>query len=396
MAAVYDNRDTAVQRLLRAPVLAPRLATALVVVVFSCFGAIALLHIVYVSRSFWPVVRAAAYLAGLLGLQLAYISRPRGPQPRPPAAYLALGAQAALVYLPVLEFGQSWVGMPGFLAGSVLLLLPPHLAWSAFTLIVASMGVIQADLTGETVDIAYLMVSTVVTGLITYGLTTLSRLIIELHAARTEHARMAVAEERLRFARDLHDLLGYSLSAITLKTELTHRLVLTQPAKAQQELSEVLDISRRALTDVRSVASGYRELSLETEAQSARSVLADAEVEVYMDLDYGELPVQVRTVLATVLREGVTNVLRHSKAEQCEITVRQSAGQVRMDIRNDGVPDTPPEPAELGGSGIRNLSARVAALGGRLVGSIGPDGWFGLQARVPIPVPDAAVPAAKR
>ena len=91
---------------------------------------------------------------------------------------------------------------------------------------------------------------------------------------------MAVAEERLRFARDLHDLLGLSLSAITLKSELTRRLLDTDPDRAAEELTEILGLARQALADVRSVASGYRELSLDNESRSARSVLAAADVEV--------------------------------------------------------------------------------------------------------------------
>ena len=96
---------------------------------------------------------------------------------------------------------------------------------------------------------------------------------------------MAVAQERLRFARDLHDLLGYSLSAITLKSELTHRLVPKNPDKAQNELVEILDISRKALADVRAVASGYRELSLENESESARSLLLAADVAVTTEIN---------------------------------------------------------------------------------------------------------------
>jgi signal transduction histidine kinase len=135
---------------------------------------------------------------------------------------------------------------------------------------------------------------------------------------------------------------------------------------------------------VRSVASGYRELSLGAEAQSARSVLLAADVDVHMDVRYGRLPVLVGTMLATVLREGVTNMLRHSKAEWCEITVTQQGGQVSMEIVNDGVPSTPAEPVRNSGSGIMNLSARVASLGGQL--TAGPDnaGRYRLHVTAPV------------
>jgi two-component system sensor histidine kinase DesK len=366
-----------------ASLLAPKLARGIVVVVFTSIYAVAFTHILYLTKSPLHVTLSAAYMLVLLGLQLFYFSRPPAtPQSR--MRYVALLAQACLVYLPLLEFKESWVGLPSFLAGSILLALPPVLGIVGFTAVVASMGLAQWIFTHSLLDVVYTSASTVILGLTVYGLTRLANLVIELHAARSELARMAVAEERLRFARDLHDLLGYSLSAITLKSELTHRLVVTQPARAQEELSEVLDISRRALADVRSVASGYRELSLDAEAKSARSVLLAADVDAHLRFDHGGLPVQVRTVLATVLREGVTNVLRHSKAERCEITVRQEGGRVRLDIVNDGVQPAPTGPAPHGGSGIDNLSARIAALGGRLTAGVDPDGRFRLHATLPV------------
>jgi two-component system sensor histidine kinase DesK len=373
-----------------APNLAPNLARAIVVVVFSGFFFIALLRMLYRGVSPSQVLLSVVYTIPLLWLQLYVISRPRARFGRH-VLYPALLGQAALVYLPLLQFPE-WLAMPGFLAGSVLLVLPPRLAWAGFALVVVSMGVIQANLTGELYDVAYTAVSTTITGLVVYGLTRLYGLVIELHEARTELAQMAVAQERLRFARDLHDLLGYSLSAITLKSELTHRLVTKNPDKAQSELVEILDISRKALADVRSVASGYRELSLDNESESARSVLIAADVDVTMNVDYGDLPTPVKTVLATVLREGITNVLRHSKAERCEISVRQAGGRVWLDIVNDGV-QTNRAPSN-DGSGIRNLSTRIEALQGQLVAGIEPDGRYGLHAWAPVepiePVKDEA------
>jgi len=372
------------------PVLVPNLAKGILVAVFGGFFLIAFLHILYVSTSLVPVAASATFMVALLALQLFYFNRPLG-QLRTPIAYGALFAQAGLVYVPLLWFKQAWVGMPGFLAGTVLLVLPAVLAWAAFTAVVASMAVAQAVFTGETIDIAYTAVSTVITGLVVYGLTRLTNLIGELHKARNELAEMAVAQERLRFARDLHDLLGYSLSAITLKSELTHRLMTKNPDKAQEELAEILDISRSALADVRSVARGYRELSLEAEAESARSVLVAADVDVHMHLDYGELPSRVSTVLATVLREGITNVLRHSKAEQCDITVRQQGGNVWLDIVNDGVSEVDDDRRQDGGSGIPNLSARVAALGGKLTTGVDADGRYRLHVLAPVPAGRRAV-----
>lgn len=369
--------------------LAPRLARGIVITVFGSFCLIALMHIVFYQQiTALEVALSITYMAVLLWLQMFVISRPSAPPSRR-AAYAALVAQAAVVYLPLLQYGATWIGLPGFLAGSVLLVLPSRLAWTAFAAVVGSMAFVQFGLSNEILDAVYTTVSVMITGLVVYGLTRLSTLIIELHEARNELARLAVAQERLRFARDLHDLLGYSLSAITLKSELTHRLVTKNPAKAQEELAEILDIGRKALSDVRSVASGYRELSLDNESRSARSVLIAADVEVNMVLDYDDLPTNVKTVLATVLREGVTNVLRHSKAERCDITVRQEGGRVSLDIVNDGV--QPVQQHSDGGSGVRNLSARIAALDGEIFAGLEPDGRYRLH--VSAPLAQARVPS---
>lgn len=379
--------------------LAPRLARGILAAVFSGFCLVAFLHILYLPIAPIHVVLSAVYMIAMLSLQLFYFSRPLA-QLHSPLGYLALLAQALLVYLPLLEFKQAWVGLPGFLAGSVLLVLPPTLGWISFGLVAASMAVVQGVFTGQPIDVAYTTVSTVISGLVVYGLTRLASLVTELHAAQNELAKMAVAQERLRFARDLHDLLGYSLSAITLKSELTHRLLAKHPARAQEELAEILDISRRALADVRAVASGYRELSLEAESESARSVLVAADIDVRMDVDYGNLPTRVRTVLATVLREGVTNVLRHSKAERCDITVRRTNGCVEIDIVNDGVPHEPLEHISAddsaGGSGIPNLSVRVGELGGRLNAGVDVDGKFRLHATAPVTTTHSWVPTRSK
>jgi two-component system sensor histidine kinase DesK len=196
---------------------------------------------------------------------------------------------------------------------------------------------------------------------------------------------MAVLRERLRFARDLHDLLGYSLSAITLKIELTHRLLEKAPQEASDQLLELLEISRLALTDARTVASGYRELSLEEECRSVLSVLAAADIAVALDSDHTDLPVQVSTVLATVLREGVTNLLRHSKAKHCEITIRQTHDDAWLEIVNDdhqpARKDKPERGADRGG--LHNLTVRAAEIGGTVLVQH-TDNVFRLRAEVPL------------
>ncbi|WP_166658138.1 sensor histidine kinase [Actinokineospora alba] len=362
------------------PRFASLFATGLMNVVFAGMALAALLHLLYLTRDAVVLTVSGLCMAGLAALQLLYVSKP-GTRFTSPTRYLVIAAQAAMVYVPALLFPHAWISVPGMLAGTCLLVLRPVAAWIGFVAVVVSVPFAQADFHVDALSIAYNVGATMTTGLVTYGLTLMARSVWELRAARRTLAEAAVAEERMRFARDLHDLLGLSLSAITLKTELTQRLMKADPDRAATELMEIVEISRLALTDVRLVASGYRDLSLNEESRSAESVLAAADVDVRMDLHYGELPVEVRTVLATVLREGVTNVLRHSRGARCEITVRQHDNMVELEIVNDGVGVGDSGPGS--GSGIRNLSDRVATVGGRLTAGLDSDGSFRLRALVP-------------
>jgi two-component system, NarL family, sensor histidine kinase DesK len=367
--------------------LAPRLARIVVTVVFSGLCLVALLNILSETTSGPGVLLAAAAMGSLLALQLFFLSQ-RARHASARIRLLLLAAQLLLAFLPFLEFGQAWVSLPGFAAGSVALMLPPPYSIGVFALVVAGNGAIQAAIEPRGVTIAYTTVSTLLTGLIVYGLSRMSLLVRELHQTRAEMARLAVSHERTRFARDLHDLLGYSLSAVVLKSELARRLVDRNPDRALTELEEIGDISRRALADVRIVARGYRQLSLPDEALSARSVLTAADVSVQMDVDCGQLPDEVSTVLATVLREGVTNLLRHSKAECCEIRVRRHDERVCLLMANDGAPERPDaDSGTAGGSGIGNLAVRAVALGGSLSSERTADGWFRLRAELPLAVP---------
>ncbi|WP_370384856.1 sensor histidine kinase [Catenulispora sp. GAS73] len=351
---------------------------------------IAVLHLMVLTKDPVKLVSGIDFLTALLILQLAYVNRV-GSRPRSGLSYVLLLVQACLIYLPLIQLGPVWISQPGFLAGSALLMLSPLWGWTVFCAVVASVAWVHVIATGQAYDILFNCGTAVISGLIVFGVMSLTKLIAELVETRTQLAKMAISEERLRFARDLHDLLGLSLSAVTLKSDLTLRLLDIDPDKAAKELLEILDLARQALADVRSVAGSYRELSLDDEYRSAQSVLAAADVRVRMDVEDTELPVLVRTVLAVVLRESVTNVLRHSKAEHCDIVIRQTDGEVSLDIVNDGVARAEPlsasgakGPAVVTGSGIRNLSYRVAKLGGELQTGLDKDGRFRLRVSLPV------------
>jgi two-component system sensor histidine kinase DesK len=292
-------------------------------------------------------------------------------------------AQGVLSYLPIAVFGRLWGDMAGYFAGSALLLLSGWAAWAVFAAAVSSVLALSALVDVGAYGVAYLTLSTLVLGLVVFGLARLSVLIGYIHARRGELAQLAVARERMRFARDVHDLLGYSLSAITLKAELTKRLVGSNPARARDELAEMLDIARQALADVRTVSGGgYRNISLTKEASSVASLLTTAGFEVQVDVNTGPLDEYADTVFATVLREAVTNMLRHSTARHCEIEANIVEDTVRLLVGNDGVPRL----AATGriGGGIENLSARMASIGGSLTARVREDHWFEVVAQVPL------------
>ncbi|MEV4172224.1 histidine kinase [Nonomuraea sp. NPDC049709] len=288
----------------------------------------------------------------------------------------ALAVMAVLTYAPVPVFGPIWLGASGFLAGPVLLAFRPRIAWPLVAAVVASTAAIAALFGLPLPQGANVTLSTLVTGLVVYSLLRLARIAKELQAAREDLARSAVVEERLRAARDLHDLLGHSLAAILLKCELARRL---PPERARAELAEVLEMAERAGHDLRSVSGEQRDLSLAAEAESAASILRAARVEVTADLAHPPLPAEVETVLSAVLREAVTNVLRHSTARRCSISTAADGGLVRLTVRNDGAR---PGEARRGSSGLGNLTTRLAALDGRLTTGV-EDGWFRLDARAP-------------
>lgn len=365
----------------RGPLLAPLMARAILAVFFGVTCAFAVLLIVDAGTSFPLTAIGTVYLVILFALQLFYFSRP-DTDLRSPLTYAVVAVQAALTFLPFLQLGYQWIGIPTLLAGTVLLVLPPRFAWPVFAAIVVATALVDAEFSHTARNVAYTAVATIVAGLEVYGLTRMAGLIVALHAARAELANSAVAHERLRFARDLHDLLGLSLSAIAPRGELTVRLVDRNPERARTELSSILAISRKALADVRAVAHGYRDLNLDEESRTAESVLTSSRVDVRMELNHGELPVHIRTLLAAVLREGVANVLEHSEAERCDIIMRQAGDRVSLDIVNDGVVESPSDPEAS--NGLAKLSDRVARLRGEFTTGLDPDGRFRLHVSVPV------------
>lgn len=327
-----------------------------------------------------PVALVCA--AGLVAGHLCWFARGRVRRP-----WLALTVQAALGFGPLLPLGHSWSTASGFFAGGLLLVSPPARAvpWAVLACVVAGVvSVVPSGPAGWLEAGLGSAVSAGVAALSLFGLGTAARVVAGRAREVYELKRRTIAEERMRFSRDLHDLLGLSLSAITLKGELVDRLVPGKPELAKAELAELLVMSRRALADVRTIAAGYRELSLEEECRAAADVLSAAGTRVTVARSgIGELPSPVATTLGTVLREGVTNVVRHSTASWCAFSVSTEDGTAWLEIVNDGA-NGAGEGGESSGSGLRNLGDRVEAMNGTLTTEVGPDGTHRLLVAIPV------------
>jgi len=205
----------------------------------------------------------------------------------------------------------------------------------------------------------------------------------EQERTRQLHARLAVAEERLRFSRDLHDVVGRTLSAIALKSELGAELSRRgQGDAAAGQMLEVRELANDSLREVRAVVAGYRQADLGAEMAGARSMLRSAGVRTRIIGEDAGLPPHVQSALAWVVREGATNVVRHSSADTCTIDVAIVENELaQVTIVNDGVTGSPST-----GSGLVGLSERLAQLGGSIDTERDGD-MFTLRARVPLDAP---------
>ena len=216
----------------------------------------------------------------------------------------------------------------------------------------------------------------------------------ELRAAREEIARLAVAEERLRFARDLHDLLGHSLSSIALKSELAGRLLPAAPDKAAAEVRDIEGVARNALREVREAVAGYRKHTLDEELAGVRQILESAGITCEIGRNVGMLPNDIDAVLAWTVREGITNVIRHSRATHCEIRLMQKGEEIHAEISDDGVGfSSGGNEAFANGSGLSGLAERVAASGGKFEAKSLSGGGFSLC--VSLPLQDGTDPSAR-
>ena len=218
------------------------------------------------------------------------------------------------------------------------------------------------------------------------------RALAALETARRVQARLAVMEERVRIARDLHDVMGRNLTTIALKSELAAELSRRGRPEAIDQMYEVQQIAHRAQREVHDLVHGYHSADLTTEIAGARSVLHAASIACVLDAGVDVDP-RVQQVLAWVVREGTTNVLRHSKATTCRVSLQVTAtGDVQLEIANDGAKAVDPSQR---GRGLSGLTERLRAANGTLCAEPSPDGWFHLVATVPVPDANVHLPMTR-
>ncbi|MFJ9445121.1 sensor histidine kinase [Kitasatospora sp. NPDC101235] len=297
--------------------------------------------------------------------------------------FLAVSATA----LP-LVLDEKWIVSMPYLAAAVSLSVPERLLFTSVAApVLLAMVVARRVEPSETIPA---IVMTLAAGLAVATYRRMLTLIADLRSTRLRLAGQAVVEERLRIARDLHDLLGHTLLNIVLKAEYIRRVQRRAPepgnphsADVLAEAEEIERIGREAIEHVRQAVTGYREHAMTAAIDSARSCLTDAGISVRIRSEATPLPSAVESAFSWVIREGVTNIVRHSGADHCDITVGLVGGMAELEVRDNGTgPVRPPQGA--GGNGLAGLSERVALLGGRLSAGSGPAGGFRLRVVLPL------------
>jgi two-component system, NarL family, sensor histidine kinase DesK len=341
-------------------------------------------------------IAAAFAVIYVPSLALAYL--------RPRLAQGGLGALAGLSALACVVYGQAWTPLWIYVsaaAGMVLSMAPNGRRLSRLG--IAGVGACYTFFswlshTGIT-EYLVVLLPVLLVGAAMIGFRMQITLMRELAQARETVAKLAANEERLRLARDMHDLTGQSLSMITLKSDLAAKRLTRLPASAERDaalgdLGDIGLVSRQTLHDIRQAVSGYRRPTLAVEVITARNALDAAGVRFDDDpgltLRSGTFDAGAEAALAWCLREAVTNVIRHSGARNCRVRLIRHAWHTSLEVTDDGRgPDPEPAPA---GTGLRGMSERLSAVGGHLslrTADPGRGHGFRLTATVPVDRYDA-------
>lgn len=321
-------------------------------------------------------------LVAFVGTYLAVVFRNMG---RPYTGTTVGALVAVLAILTVvlsLTLGDNWLGLFVYVSVVCGVTFPLRIAY--WTIVLNTLVLILVGLRVGQEAAWGLFLLVLLIGFSMTGVRQLVRTTVELRKARATVAQLAANEERLRLARDLHDLLGHSLSLITLKSELAGRMLPGHPDKAAQQVADIEQVSRQALVDVREAVTGYRRPRLSAELAGTQVALtaADITADVPAEPDLTGIPEESESALAWALREAVTNVVRHSGARRCTVEVlrRQTLdGQIlELSVEDNGSGGSGKGP----GNGLTGLTERLEKAGGTLEAGRTKHG-FRLVARAP-------------
>ena len=301
-------------------------------------------------------------------------------------SYLIVGVLMTLTVAATAVIGENGLMALIFVAAASIILLPGRVALGEVAVLAVVSSVLpQFIKPWHQHGLAWSIgVSVALASLAVFGFSRLIRANAELAAMREEVATLAAERERLRIARDLHDLLGHSLTTVTVKAALATRLFDQDPVRARAEIAEVEALARESLADVRAAVAGYREVRLATELATAREVLDAAGIDAQLPGVVEGMSPEVGGLFGWVVREGVTNVVRHSKATSVRITLDATG----IEIVDDGS-GCVRKPGELApthpGNGLAGLAERADAMGGRLLAGPVDGGASGFRLRVEVP-----------
>ncbi len=304
------------------------------------------------------LVFAAIYLTVFVAMRWR---RTGMPFRSPLRASQGLAVVLALIVLAVImsaTIGQKGDAAAVYIAVACVMCLQTRWAWLVSIVVALSAYAATVWVPGWHRDEGILF-GTLVATLAIWGISQSINRNTEVLAVREENARLALDDERNRFARDLHDILGHSLTVITVKAELANRLIDVDADRARAELADLERLSRDALSDVRRAVEGYRELTLPGELSRARMALSAAEITAELPNTTDDIPSDRRELFAWAVREGITNVIRHSGARRCTVVLREHEIEVRDDGRG--------AEAAGAGNGLTGLRERAAALGGTVI-----------------------------
>jgi two-component system sensor histidine kinase DesK len=347
------------------------------------FTAIWLIYLVQPIDELFGHHHGVLWIAGGLAIAIAfcalYVPTVANSAGRPDLGRVGLAALAVLAALACVVYGKGWTALWIYVSAATGMVLSGPGGRRVAVRAVLAVGACYLFFSwlshDDAEDFLAVLLPVVLIGLAMIGFRMQMDLMHELAQARETVAKLATNEERLRLARDMHDLTGQSLSMITLKSELAAKRLSRLPATQERDtvlgdLGDIGRVSRQTLHDIREAVSGYRRPTLAIEVITARNALDAAGIRLDDDpgltLRSGTFDADAEAVLAWCLREAVTNVIRHSGAKTCRIRLIQHPAELSLEITDDGHGPGGQDTGASPGAGLRGMSERLAAEGGRL------------------------------